>query len=51
MQAWSDIVSFGSFEAYRDRFENISRYFAPRFEDAERINKEMIETIMANTKS
>lgn len=50
-QAWSDCVSFGSFEAYRDRFESIQRYFAPRFEDAVQVGNEMIKTIMANTKT
>ena len=50
-QAWSDCVSFGSFEAYRDRFENIQRYFAPRLEDAVRMGNEMIKTIMENTKT
>jgi len=51
VQAWSDCVSFGSFEAYRDRFEHIQRYFAPRLEDAVRMGNEMIKTIMENTKT
>lgn len=50
-RAWSDCVSFGSFDAYRDRFENIQRYFAPRLEDAVRMGNEMIKTIMENTKT
>ncbi|KAK5081591.1 prephenate dehydrogenase (NADP(+)) [Lithohypha guttulata] len=50
-RAWSECVSFGSFDAYRDRFENIQRYFAPRFEDAVRMGNDMIKTIAQNTKS
>lgn len=49
LQAWSDCVSFGAFEPYRDRFEKIQQYFAPRFPEAVRVGNEMIETILANT--
>jgi hypothetical protein len=49
LQAWSDCVSFGAFEAYRDRFEKIQEYFAPRFPEAVRVGNEMIETILQNT--
>ena len=51
LQAWSECVSFGSFEAYRDRFEHIQSYFAPRFDDAVRMGNEMIKTIVQNTKT
>ncbi|ETN42630.1 uncharacterized protein HMPREF1541_01787 [Cyphellophora europaea CBS 101466] len=50
-RAWSDCVSFGDFEAYRDRFENIQRYFAPRFPEAVKLGSEMIKTIVERTKS
>jgi prephenate dehydrogenase (NADP+) len=49
LQAWSDCVSFGAFEAYRDRFEKIQRYFAPRFPEAVRVGNEMIRTILEKT--
>lgn len=49
-QAWSDCVSFGDFEAYRDRFENIQTYFAPRFPEAVKLGSEMIKTIVERTK-
>lgn len=49
LQAWSDCVSFGAFEPYRDRFEKIQQYFAPRFPEAVRVGNEMIETILENT--
>ncbi|KIV89978.1 hypothetical protein PV10_07329 [Exophiala mesophila] len=50
-RAWSECVSFGSFDAYRDRFENIAQFFAPRFPEAVRLGNEMIKEIMAHTKS
>ncbi|KAJ9609618.1 prephenate dehydrogenase (NADP(+)) [Cladophialophora chaetospira] len=50
-RAWSDCVSFGAFEAYRDRFESIQQYFAPRFPDAVRLGNEMIKEIMVKTKN
>jgi len=44
-------VNEGSFDAYRNRFENIQRYFEPRFPEAVRLGNEMIKTIMEKTKS
>ncbi|EXJ92880.1 prephenate dehydrogenase [NADP+] [Capronia epimyces CBS 606.96] len=49
-RAWSECVSFGDFEAYRHRFENIQQYFAPRFPDAVRLGNEMIKEILMKTK-
>ncbi|KIV84859.1 hypothetical protein PV11_00612 [Exophiala sideris] len=49
-RAWSDCVSFGAFEAYRNRFESIQQYFAPRFPDAVKLGNEMIKEIMTKTK-
>ena len=42
-------MSFGDFESYRDRFEKIQSYFAPRFPDAVKIGNEMIKTILEKT--
>ncbi|KIX02813.1 uncharacterized protein Z518_08756 [Rhinocladiella mackenziei CBS 650.93] len=50
-RAWSECVSFGDFEAYRDRFESIQQYFAPRFPEAVRLGNEMIKEIMLKTKT
>ena len=50
LQAWSECVSFGAFDAYRARFENIQQYFAPRFPEAVRLGNEMIKEIMTRTK-
>ncbi|PKX98855.1 prephenate dehydrogenase (NADP(+)) [Aspergillus novofumigatus IBT 16806] len=48
-RAWSDCVSFGDFESYRDRFERIQQYFAPRFPDAVKLGNEMMKTILEKT--
>ena len=48
-RAWSDCVSFGDFDSYRDRFEDIQKYFAPRFPEASRVGNEMIKTILEKT--
>ncbi|KAF3491093.1 prephenate dehydrogenase [Arthroderma uncinatum] len=48
-RAWSDCVSFGDFESYRDRFEKIQSYFAPRFPEAVRVGNEMMKTILEKT--
>ncbi|OJJ46671.1 hypothetical protein ASPZODRAFT_117350 [Penicilliopsis zonata CBS 506.65] len=48
-RAWSDCVSFGDFESYRDRFERIQTYFAPRFPEALRLGNEMMKTILEKT--
>lgn len=50
-QAWSDCVSFGDFESYRDRFERIQEYFAPRFPEAVKLGNEMMKTILEKTTS
>jgi len=49
VQAWSDCVSFGDFESYRDRFERIASYFAPRFPEASQLGNEMMKTILEKT--
>lgn len=48
-RAWSDLVSFGDFDLYRDRFENTQHFFAPRFPEAVRVGNEMIKTILEKT--
>lgn len=49
IQAWSDCVSFGDFESYRDRFERIAQYFAPQFPEAAKLGNEMMKTILEKT--
>ena len=48
-QGWSDCVSFGDFSSYRDRFEQIQSYFAPRFPEATRVGNEMIRVLLEKT--
>ncbi|KAK2737371.1 prephenate dehydrogenase (NADP(+)) [Myotisia sp. PD_48] len=48
-RAWSECVSFGDFASYRDRFEKIQSYFAPRFPEAVRVGNEMMKTILEKT--
>lgn len=37
--------------AYREKFEKIQSYFAPRFAEANKVGNEMIRTIEDNLKS
>lgn len=48
-QDWSDRVSLGHMDAYREKFEHIQTYFEPRFPEAKRVGNEMIKTILAKT--
>jgi prephenate dehydrogenase (NADP+) len=46
---WSSRVSLGHFDGYREKFEKIQEYFAPRFPEATRLGNEMIKTILEKT--
>ncbi|KAF2145075.1 uncharacterized protein K452DRAFT_222009, partial [Aplosporella prunicola CBS 121167] len=46
---WSDRVSLGHMDAYREKFEGIQAYFEPRFPQAKTVGNEMIRTILAKT--
>lgn len=48
-QGWSDCVSFGDFQSYRERFQRIQTYFSPRFPEAAKLGNEMIKTILDKT--
>ncbi|KAL8868995.1 MAG: hypothetical protein Q9174_004607 [Haloplaca sp. 1 TL-2023] len=48
-RGWSECVTFGDFDSYRDRFEQIQSYFAPRFPEATRVGNEMIKVILEKT--
>ena len=50
-QDWSERVSFGNMDGYRDKFEQVQSYFAPRFPEASRVGNEMIKTIEENLAS
>jgi prephenate dehydrogenase (NADP+) len=46
---WSQRVSLGLFEPYREKFETIQTYFEPRFKEAAVVGNEMIRTILEKT--
>lgn len=48
---WSERVSLGHMDGYREKFEKIQAYFAPRFPEAGKVGNEMIKTIEENLKS
>ncbi|KAF8862019.1 Prephenate dehydrogenase [Acephala macrosclerotiorum] len=48
-RGWSDCVTFGDFESYKDRFVSTQKFFEPRFKDATKVGNEMIKTILENT--
>jgi prephenate dehydrogenase (NADP+) len=35
-------------DGYREKFEKIQKYFAPRFEEATKLGNEMIKTVEEN---
>lgn len=45
-RGWSQCVSFGNFELYRQRFMETAEFFRPRFEDAVKVGSAMIQAIM-----
>ena len=50
-QDWSERVSLGHMDGYREKFEKIQAYFAPRFAEATKLGNEMIRTIEENLNS
>lgn len=48
-RTWSDIVSHGNFALYKANFEKTQSYFAPMFQEANKIGNEMISTILKKT--
>lgn len=45
-RGWSQCISFGSFELYKERFGKSAEFFKPRFEEATRLGSAMIQAIM-----
>ncbi|QIW95568.1 hypothetical protein AMS68_001086 [Peltaster fructicola] len=48
---WSERVSLGNMDGYREKFETIRSYFAPRFAEATKVGNEMIKTIEENLRT
>ena len=49
-RGWSQCVSFGNFELYRQRFMETAEFFRPRFEEAVRVGSAMIQAIMEDVR-
>ena len=47
-RGWSQAVRFGSFDLYRERFEQTAEFFRPRFAESARLGGEMIRAIQAS---
>ncbi|KAI0080513.1 Prephenate dehydrogenase [Panus rudis PR-1116 ss-1] len=45
-RGWSQCISFGSFDLYKDRFEQTASFFESRFEGANKLGSAMIKAIM-----
>ncbi|PIL24357.1 hypothetical protein GSI_14110 [Ganoderma sinense ZZ0214-1] len=45
-RGWSQCISFGSFELYKQRFMHTSSFFEPRFEEATKVGAAMIQALM-----
>ncbi|KAF2098096.1 prephenate dehydrogenase [Rhizodiscina lignyota] len=43
---WSDRVDLGNMDGYREKFEKVQQYFAPRFPEATALGNEMVQTIL-----
>lgn len=50
-RGWSQAVSFGNFELYRERFEKTAAFFRPRFAESARLGGEMIRAILDSSPS
>ncbi|CAE6437494.1 unnamed protein product [Rhizoctonia solani] len=45
-RGWSQCVTFGSFELYKDRFQHTQAFFQPRFAEATVLGSKMIKAIL-----
>ncbi|KAK7693892.1 hypothetical protein QCA50_003465 [Cerrena zonata] len=48
-RGWSQCISFGNFDLYRERFERTAEFFHTRFEDATKLGSAMIKAIMESS--
>lgn len=48
-RGWSQCISFGNFDLYRERFERTAEFFQSRFEDATKLGSAMIKAIMESS--
>ena len=45
-RGWSQCISFGNFELYKERFMNTAGFFESRFEEATKVGSAMIQALM-----
>ncbi|KAI0636555.1 Prephenate dehydrogenase [Trametes polyzona] len=45
-RGWSQCISFGNFELYKERFMHTSAFFESRFEEATKVGSAMIQALM-----
>lgn len=45
-RGWSQCISFGNFELYKERFMHTSSFFESRFEEANKVGSAMIQALM-----
>lgn len=50
-RGWAQAVQFGNFDLYKWRFEQTRDFFAPRFEQANRMGAEMLKVVLAQSPS
>ncbi|KAI0373078.1 Prephenate dehydrogenase, partial [Pilatotrama ljubarskyi] len=48
-RGWSQCISFGSFELYKERFLRTAAFFESRFEEATKVGSAMIQALMDST--
>ena len=48
-RGWSQCISFGSFDLYKERFLATAAFFQPRFEAATKLGSAMIQVIMESS--
>ncbi|KAI0726674.1 Prephenate dehydrogenase [Fomitopsis betulina] len=50
-RGWSQCISFGSFELYKNRFMETCKFFEPRFEDATKLGSAMLQALLESSPS
>ena len=50
-RGWSQCISFGSFELYKQRFMHTASFFESRFEEATKVGSAMIQALMDTEES
>lgn len=49
-RSWSDLVTSGNYELYKNKFQDIQEFFSPKFVDANKVGNEMIKIILQRVK-